>query len=87
MDARTRRSKLRRIERGQVLFTWSRRGWLVVGPTAVLVAAAQPPRPIVTVTKRKGRTENVRVMRVVDQFCRSGVRYSTAVFTRMPRPT
>ena len=86
MDERLRRRRLAQIASGKVLFVWTRRGWLVAGPATLLAAAVQPPRPIVTVTKRRGRTTEVRVMRVIGTFSRSGVDYSTAVFTRIRRP-
>jgi hypothetical protein len=86
MDARTRARQLAGIRAGRSYLWWSRRGWLIVGPTAVLErAAASRPRETLAVTGQSGHTATVRIVRVVGQFRRGGVDYATAVFTKLPQ--
>lgn len=84
MEASTRARRLRELQAGRSFLWRSQRGWLAVGPTAVLTrAAAARPRGNIQVSTDAGQT-TVRVMRVVGSWSRDGVDYSTAVFTPLP---
>jgi hypothetical protein len=66
------------VRAGKTLFTNIQGQWLVVGPLADLRTYSP-----VTVTKRDGTTETVRVGRVLRSFPDAAVPYSVAEFTRV----